>query len=128
VVGGVINTSRQVGAAIGAALLPAIALTVSHGDPQAGADGARAAMLAGAAAAMLATVIAWRSVRASSPAPQALRHEERHEVHHPGPQACGSPGSPSAPGSSAVTGARLTELASAGMADMDIGAGCCGLG
>jgi EmrB/QacA subfamily drug resistance transporter len=62
-VGGVINTSRQIGAAIGAALLPAIALTVSHGTGTgtAGVGGARAAMLAGAVAAGLATLVAWRS-------------------------------------------------------------------
>ena len=57
-VGGVINTGRQIGAGIGAALLPAIALTVSHGGPTAGVSGDRAAMLAGAVAAGLATLIA----------------------------------------------------------------------
>jgi EmrB/QacA subfamily drug resistance transporter len=60
VVGGVINTSRQVGAAIGAALLPAVAEAVSHGS-RAAAGGDRAAMLTAAAAAALATVVAWRS-------------------------------------------------------------------
>jgi hypothetical protein len=54
----VINTSRQIGAGIGAALLPAIALTVSHGGATAGVSGDRAAMLAGAVAAGLATLIA----------------------------------------------------------------------
>jgi MFS family permease len=57
-VGGVINTGRQIGAGIGAALLPAIALTVSHGGSAAGVSGDRAAMLAGAVAAGLATLIA----------------------------------------------------------------------
>jgi EmrB/QacA subfamily drug resistance transporter len=57
-VGGVINTSRQVGAAIGAALLPAVAEAVSHGHVAAGGD--RAAMLTAALAAALATVVAWR--------------------------------------------------------------------
>jgi len=57
-VGGVINTSRQIGAGIGAALLPAIALTVTHGGHAAGVSGDRAAMLAGAVAAGLATLIA----------------------------------------------------------------------
>jgi EmrB/QacA subfamily drug resistance transporter len=71
VVGGVINTSRQVGAAIGAALLPAVAETVSHGGLSVGASGARAAMLAGAAAAALATAVAWRSIRATPPAPRS---------------------------------------------------------
>ena len=62
-IGGVINTTRQVGAAIGAALLLAIA------DGGRGADGVatvvadRHAMVAGAIAAVLATVVAWRSGR-----------------------------------------------------------------
>jgi EmrB/QacA subfamily drug resistance transporter len=59
-VGGVINTSRQVGAAIGAALLPAVVEAVSHGTPAAATGGDRAAMLAAAVAAALATVVAWR--------------------------------------------------------------------
>jgi EmrB/QacA subfamily drug resistance transporter len=58
-VGGVINTSRQVGAAIGAALLPAVVEGVSHGSPAA-AGGDRAAMLTAALAAALATGVAWR--------------------------------------------------------------------
>jgi EmrB/QacA subfamily drug resistance transporter len=60
-VGGVINTSRQVGAAIGAALLPAVAEAVSHGSGASAAGGDRAAMLTAAVAAALATVVAWRS-------------------------------------------------------------------
>jgi EmrB/QacA subfamily drug resistance transporter len=59
-VGGVINTSRQVGAAIGAALLPAVAEAVSHGSPAGAVTGDRTAMLTAAAAAALATVVAWR--------------------------------------------------------------------
>jgi EmrB/QacA subfamily drug resistance transporter len=57
VAGGVINTSRQIGAGLGAALLPAVALTFSHGGTAA-ISGDRAAMLAGAAAAALGTLIA----------------------------------------------------------------------
>jgi len=57
-VGGVINTSRQVGAAIGAALLPAVAEAVSHGSPAAAVSGDRTAMLTAAIAAALATVVA----------------------------------------------------------------------
>lgn len=60
VVGGVINTGRQIGAGIGAALLPAIALTVGHPGGQAGVSGDRAAMLAAAVAAGLATLVAFR--------------------------------------------------------------------
>jgi EmrB/QacA subfamily drug resistance transporter len=66
-VGGVINTSRQVGAAIGAALLPAVAEAVSHGSPAAEAGGDRAAMLTAAVAAALATVVAWRGGLAVRP-------------------------------------------------------------
>jgi EmrB/QacA subfamily drug resistance transporter len=69
VVGGVINTSRQVGAALGAAGLPAIAAAVSHDPVAVTAQGTRAAMLAGAIAAALAAIIAWRSAREHSGAP-----------------------------------------------------------
>lgn len=62
-VGGVINTSRQIGAAIGAALLPAIAEAVR------GVTGDRAAMLAAACGALAATVIAFRASRATPTAP-----------------------------------------------------------
>jgi EmrB/QacA subfamily drug resistance transporter len=56
-VGGIINTSRQLGAAIGAALLPAVADAVNHtGNGMATGD--RAAMLTGATAAGLATLVA----------------------------------------------------------------------
>jgi hypothetical protein len=66
-VGGVINTSRQVGAAIGAALLPAVAGAVDHGAHASAASGDRAAMLAGAVAAALALVVALRGVWRSAP-------------------------------------------------------------
>jgi MFS family permease len=68
-VGGVINTSRQVGAAIGAALLPAVAEAVSHGS-HATVGGARAAMLTAAVAAALAMVVALRRAQAT----RQLRH------------------------------------------------------
>jgi len=69
-VGGVINTSRQVGAAVGAALLPAVAQSAAGGVAGvAGVSGDRLAMLAAAAAAMAATAIAWHAARgASAPA------------------------------------------------------------
>jgi EmrB/QacA subfamily drug resistance transporter len=70
-VGGVLNTSRQVGAAIGAALLPAVVEAVDHGS-RAAARGDRAAMLTAAIAAALATLVAWRAGRAHSNA--RLRH------------------------------------------------------
>jgi len=55
--GGVVNTSRQLGAAVGAALLPAVADSVS------GVSGDRAAMLAATAAALAATVVSWHAAR-----------------------------------------------------------------
>jgi EmrB/QacA subfamily drug resistance transporter len=58
--GGVVNTSRQVGAAVGAALLPAVAESVS------GVSGDRAAMLAATAAALAATAVAWHAARQAS--------------------------------------------------------------
>jgi len=63
VVGGMINTSRQIGAAVGAALLPAVAQGVSGGI---GVSGDRAAMFTAALAALTATAVAWRAAR---PAP-----------------------------------------------------------
>ena len=58
-VGGMINTSRQIGAAVGAALLPAIAVTVSSTP----VNGDRAAMLTAGLAALAATAIAWHVAR-----------------------------------------------------------------
>jgi len=59
--GGVINTSRQIGAAVGAALLPAVAESMRGGV--AGVTGDRTAMLAAAAAALAATAVAWHAAR-----------------------------------------------------------------
>jgi len=59
-VGGMINTSRQIGAAVGAALLSAVAVSVSGGI---GVSGDRAAMFAAALAALAATAVAWRAAR-----------------------------------------------------------------
>ncbi|MDQ2811833.1 MAG: MFS transporter [Actinomycetota bacterium] len=67
-VGGMINTSRQIGAAVGAALLPAVALGVSGGI---GVSGDRAAMLAAAVAALAATVVAWRAAYPGLPRARA---------------------------------------------------------
>jgi predicted MFS family arabinose efflux permease len=63
VVGGMINTSRQIGAAIGAALLPAVAEGIGR-SARAGVTGDRAAMLTGAVASVLAMLLAWRASRA----------------------------------------------------------------
>jgi EmrB/QacA subfamily drug resistance transporter len=57
-VGGMINTSRQIGAAVGAALLPAVAESVGAAG---GVDGDRAAMLTAGLAAVLATAVAWHA-------------------------------------------------------------------
>src|SRR5665647_847160 len=76
VVGGVINTSRQIGAALGAALLPAVAFAFGHGGPTVGVNGARAAMLAGAVIAALATLVAWRHSLATG---QRVSQADREE-------------------------------------------------
>jgi hypothetical protein len=57
-VGGVVNTSRQMGAAFGAALLPAVAVAVNQHGTISGVAGDRAAMLAAAVAATLAMFVA----------------------------------------------------------------------
>ena len=69
-VGGVINTSRQIGAAVGAALLPAVAAAVSHRGGTADAAGDRMAMLAGMVAAALAVLVALMAQRGG----QRARH------------------------------------------------------
>jgi EmrB/QacA subfamily drug resistance transporter len=61
--GAVVNTSRQVGAAVGAALLPAVAESIS------GVSGDRAAMLTATVAALAATAVAWHAARQAAPAP-----------------------------------------------------------
>ncbi len=61
--GGVVNTSRQMGAAVGAALLPAVA------DSVRGVSGDRAAMLAATIAALAATAVSWHAARQASAAP-----------------------------------------------------------
>jgi EmrB/QacA subfamily drug resistance transporter len=76
VVGGVINTSRQIGAALGAALLPAISAAVSHDTVTATARGTRAAMLAAAIAAAAAVLIAWRGAKAAGARPAVLTIRE----------------------------------------------------
>ncbi len=63
-VGGMINTSRQIGAAVGAALLPAVALAVG-GAP---VSGDRAAMLIAGLAALAATAVAWHAAHQPAPA------------------------------------------------------------
>ncbi len=57
-VGGVINTSRQLGAAMGAALLPTVANAVDRTWHTSTVVGDRSAMLAGLVAAALATCVA----------------------------------------------------------------------
>jgi predicted MFS family arabinose efflux permease len=66
-VGGMINTSRQIGAAVGAALLPAVAEAVSGGPgPNPGVSGDRAAMLTAGLAAVAATAVAWHAAHPAS--------------------------------------------------------------
>ena len=74
-VGGVVNTSRQMGAAIGAALLPAVAVAVNKHGTIAGVAGDRAAMLAAAVAAGLAMLVAFGSA--------AIRGDRRRPTARP---------------------------------------------
>ena len=67
-VGGVVNTSRQIGAAVGAALLPAVAEAVSGGPADVSGD--RVAMLTAGLAALAATAVAWHAAHL---APARLR-------------------------------------------------------
>jgi EmrB/QacA subfamily drug resistance transporter len=71
--GGMINTSRQIGAAVGAALLPAVAQAVG-GAP---VSGDRAAMLTAGLAALAATAVAWHAARQLRSAPRFLYRTER---------------------------------------------------
>jgi predicted MFS family arabinose efflux permease len=87
VVGGVINTSRQIGAAMGAALLPAVAEAVDHGNRAGSAGGDRAAMLAGAVAAALALAVALGGVK--RPARAFARSETATTYPRDGPGAGG---------------------------------------
>jgi len=69
-VGGMINTSRQIGAAVGAALLPAVAEATTGGIT--GITGDRLAMFAAAIAALAATAVAWRAARVAAPTPRSV--------------------------------------------------------
>jgi hypothetical protein len=71
---GVINTSRQLGAALGAALLPAVADAVDRTGHSSLAADDRSAMLAGAVAAGLATLVALNARRKTSHTPAHIRH------------------------------------------------------
>jgi MFS family permease len=82
-VGGMINTSRQIGAAVGAALLPAIAVSVSAGG---GVSGDRIAMLAAGLAAVVATGVAWHAAHLGpARAPRLTTFSERTVVLRPSP-------------------------------------------
>jgi EmrB/QacA subfamily drug resistance transporter len=102
VVGGVINTSRQIGAALGAALLPAVALAFGHGGRTVAVSGDRAAMLTGAVVAALATLVAWRhrqpAGQPAQAAPAPLIHPTSSRAatpHQPHSDPRGNPERPS---------------------------------
>ena len=91
VVGGVINTSRQIGAALGAAALPAIAEAAGR-NQQVSASGTSEAMLAAAVAAALGMVIAIRRLRAGRRAEPAEAAETAVPVPVPVPVTVPVPG------------------------------------
>jgi EmrB/QacA subfamily drug resistance transporter len=105
VVGGVINTARQIGAAFGAAVLVAIAESGAGAAGTATVSGDRHAMLA-AAAALVAAVIAWYAMHAARrPAPQlaatpSMREKYGYDTSPSVVAPSASLGSPLAPGSS----------------------------
>jgi predicted MFS family arabinose efflux permease len=81
-VGGVINTSRQLGAAVGAALLPAVADAVNRASQGSAAAGDRAAMLTGAVAAGIAALVALAS------RPDRARHEPARQTATQASEGC----------------------------------------
>ncbi|HEY5023610.1 MAG TPA: hypothetical protein VII76_01425 [Acidimicrobiales bacterium] len=66
-VGGVVNTTRQVGAALGVAFLVAIADGSHASTGTSTINGDRTAMLAAAAVALTGTVVAWLGTRPRAP-------------------------------------------------------------
>ena len=66
-VGGVVNTARQIGAAIGVALLVAIADSAGAGNGLATIGGDRRAISAAAAIALLGTVVVWFGTKTTRP-------------------------------------------------------------
>jgi predicted MFS family arabinose efflux permease len=77
-VGGAINTSRQIGAAVGAGLLPAVVEAVNRGGPRGDVAGDRIAMLVAAAVAGFAVLTAF--LPATHPAPRASFHAHQLEL------------------------------------------------
>jgi hypothetical protein len=99
-VGGMINTSRQIGAAVGAALLPAVAESVGGGIQRGGVSGDRAAMFTAALAALTATAVAWRAAWPYRPAPLADHWYRTGLVTRPAARSCvAACNAPSAAGS-----------------------------
>jgi hypothetical protein len=88
-VGGVINTARQIGAAFGAALL----FSIAEGDGGAGevatVVGDRNAMLAAATTAALATIVAWHSSRMTTERESSLTLSQITRRNHS--EATGAP-------------------------------------
>jgi EmrB/QacA subfamily drug resistance transporter len=91
-VGGVINTTRQVGAALGVAVLVAIAEGSHAASGTSSLPGDRMAMLVSACIAFAVIPVAWlgtRAVAAASPASSLttnhlIRQGGHHEIHHIG--------------------------------------------
>jgi EmrB/QacA subfamily drug resistance transporter len=75
VAGGLVNTSRQVGAAIGAAVLLAVAEGVQKASGATTISGDRIAMLAAALVALTAAIVAWRGIKAP-------HKDDRTELDH----------------------------------------------
>ncbi len=123
VVGGVINTSRQIGAALGAAALPAIAEAAGH-HQSVTASGTGDAMLAAAAAAAVGMLIAFGRLRA-----RQGQHLARPETRHLLPAADAALAAEPAASTSARTSAepaRLTWPSPGPGSSAPVGAGAVG--
>jgi EmrB/QacA subfamily drug resistance transporter len=78
---GLVNTSRQVGGALGLALLVAVASAASAASPEALAAGYRAAFLAGAGLSLIGLVLTLVLVRGSAPGSQGSAGAHAHHGH-----------------------------------------------
>lgn len=84
-VGGVINTTRQVGAALGVAILVVIAESAHAATGTSSVHGDRLAMLVSACIAFAVVPVAWHGTRAvARTTDHLIRQGGNHEIHHIG--------------------------------------------
>jgi predicted MFS family arabinose efflux permease len=83
-VGGVINTARQVGAALGVVVLVAIAEGAHAATGTSSVQGDRLAMLLSACFAFAVIPVAWLGTRAAGSSDNLIQQGGQHEIHHIG--------------------------------------------